>query len=345
MKKLLLALAAMLMCATTTARAEDYPEMNMKLAHFGPKVFVQSGIDQWWAEEIGRRSGGKIKIRVFWAGSAGKSSEILKLVGSGVIDFGATPQAYFPNELPLIGAPNSVPYVFTDRKAAIQVSEELVAQNEHVQAELARNNVHPLFFHPMNSYYPLCTKPVTTMEDFKGLKIRSFGAFQPPMWDALGAVGVNVLPPDIYEGLQRGLLDCGFFSSDLYKVTKLYEVAKHMSTAGIGPVATWPIWVNLEKWNEEYPDNVKALITEVSKEAQQRSLEAITAAEGESLEYLKSQGVTVHQFSEPERYDETIPDMIDVWLENMREKGLGEEAESVAGFWRQRMAELEKTSN
>jgi TRAP-type C4-dicarboxylate transport system substrate-binding protein len=327
-----------------TAVAADYPQMSLRMAHFGPKVYVQSGIDQWFADEIERRSAGKIKIQIFWGGSAGQPLEILGMVGSGAVDLGAVPQAFYPNELPLIGAPNSVPNVFRTREAAIAVSEGLVRDNADVKAELRRNNVKPLFFHPMNPYYPLCTGPVQTMEDFKGLKIRSFGAFQPPMWDALGAVGVNVLPSDIYEGLQRGRLDCGFFSTDLYKVTKLYEVAKYLITAGVGPVATWPIWVNLDKWENEYPEEVKALFTEVALEAQQRSLDAITAAEAEALEFIKAQGVEVVEFAELDAYNAAIPDMIGVWLDNMESKGFGREAQGVADYWRAQQAKLESES-
>lgn len=336
---------AVTVTSVTSAWAADYPKMKLRLAHFGPQVFVQSGVDQWFADEIERRSGGNISIQIFWAGAAGKPLEILGLVGAGAVDLGAVPQAYYANELPLIGAPNSVPYVFKTREAAIGVSEGLVRDNAAVQAELARNNVHPLFFHPMNSYYPLCTKPVQTMADFKGLKIRSFGAFQPPMWDALGAVGVNVLPSDIYEGLQRGRLDCGFFSADLYEVTKLYEVAKHMSSAGVGPVATWPIWVNQEKWNNEFSDDVRQLFTEVSAEAQQRSLDAIAEAETKSLAFLQEQGVELVEFSDPSAYQAAIPDMLEVWLENMKGKGLGDEAQTVLDDWRTLQAELENDAS
>lgn len=337
--------AVALALSSVAALATDYPQMNLRMAHFGPKVFVQSGIDQWFADEIERRSAGRIKVRIFWGGSAGQPLEILGLVGSGAVDLGAVPQAFYANELPLIGAPNALPRVFRTREAAIAVSEGLVRENADVQAELRRNNVKPLFFHPMNPYYPLCTRPVRTMADFKGLKIRSFGAFQPPMWDALGAVGVNVLPADIYEGLQRGRLDCGFFSTDLYQVTKLYEVAKHLSTAGVGPVATWPIWVNLDKWENEYPAEVRALFEEVAQEAQQRSLEAIVAAESEALGFLRAQGVEVVEFAEPDAYDAAIPDMIGVWLDNMDAKGLGREARGVAEYWRAKQAEIEAGVN
>jgi len=339
--KSLFASAIMALLSLGAARAEDYPEMNLRLAHFGPKVFVQSGVDQWWADEIEKRSGGKIKIQIFWGGAAGQPLEILGLVGAGAVDFGAVPQAYFPNELPLIGAPNSVPYVFKTREAAVAVSEGLVAENVAVQEELRRNNVKPLFFHPMNSYYPLCTKPVKTMADFQGVRIRSFGAYQPPMWDALGAVGVNVLPSDIYEGLQRGRLDCGFFSTDLYKVTKLYEVAKHLSTAGVGPVTTWPIWVNLDKWENEYSEDVKTLITEVSLEAGKRSLSTIAEAETEALDFLKAQGVEVLEFTEPDAYAKAIPDMREVWYQDMVAKGLEDQAKSVLDYWRAKQAEFE----
>ena len=342
MKTLTATLALAVGLITAQARAEDYPKMNLKLAHFGPATFVQSGVDKWWAEEIERRSDGKIRIRIFWAGAAGGALEILGLVGSGAIDFGATPQAFYPNELPLTGAPNAVPMVFTDNRTAVAIQSELIAAVPAVQDELKRNNVRPLFFHSLNSYAPLCTRPVATMDNLSGLRIRSFGVFQPALFDAIGAVGVNVLPADIYEGLQRGRLDCGFYSNDLYRSTKLYEVAKHLMSVDFGPSSTWPIWVSEKKWSNEWPESVRTLISEVSREAEARSLAEVKRVSSESLDFIMSQGVKVVEFRETDKLRAAVPDMLEVWRSNMIQRGLGSEADQVLAFWRPRQEELER---
>ena len=324
--------AALALSACTSAWAQEYPRMTLRLAHAFPATWAQTVVDQWWADEIRKRSGDRIRITIMWAGSGGEPLEILKLVASGAVDMGAVPPSYFPNELPLTGAPNSLPLTFTTNEEASAVMEGLVKNVPAIQEELKRNNVWPLYFQTLNTYQPLCTKPVATVADFKGLRIRSFGAYQPALWESLGAVGVNVLPAEIYEGLQKGRLDCGFYSTDLYASTRLYEVAKNLTSVGFGPQPTWPVWVNYKKWNE-YPANVKQLMQEVSEEARVRGLKAVADARESSLQKMKDSGVTVVQFREEDKLRQQAPKFRQVWLEAMQKQGKGKEAQEVLDYW------------
>ena len=327
------ALCAAALVAAPDATADDYPRMNLRVAHAFPASWVQTRVDQWWADEIKARSGNKIRITMMWAGAGGAPLEIINLVGKGAVDMGAVPPAYFPNELPLTGAPNTLPLTFTRNEEAIRVINGLVAEVPAVREELKENNIWPLFFHTLNTYQPLCTKPIGAIGDFEGLRIRSYGPYQPKLWDSLGAVGVVVLPAEIYEGLQKGRLDCGFYSTDLYKATKLYEVAKYLTTAGFGPQPTWPIWVNYEKWHNEYPENVKKLIMEVSAEASERSLKDLAAAHQESLDDMVAAGVEVVEFTDEDQLMTQAPDFKALWLEDMKKKGIGDGAQAVVDYW------------
>lgn len=315
-----------------SALAQEYPKMNLRLAHAFPAGWAQTKVDQWWADEIRKRSGGNIRVTVMWAGAGGQPMEIIRLVQTGAVDLGAVPPSYFPDDLPLSGAPNSLPLTFKTNENASQVMEGLVKDVTAIQDELKKNNIWPLFFHTLNTYQPLCTKPIAKLSDFNGMRIRSFGAYQPALWQSLGAIGVNVLPAEIYEGLQRGRLDCGFFSTDLYASTKLFEVAKFLTSAGFGPQPTWPIWVNYKKW-QEYPDNVKKLFMEVSEEARVRSLKAVEEARDSSLKLMLEKGVTVVAFTEEDKLQKQAPDFKKIWLDAMKAKGLGPQAQSVLDYW------------
>lgn len=319
--------------ASQVSLAQDYPKMNLRMAHAFPAGWAQTKVDQWWADEIRKRSGGNIRITIMWAGAGGKPMEIIRLVQTGAVDLGAVPPSYFPDDLPLSGAPNSLPLTFTTNEEASNVMEGLVKNVSAIQDELKKNNIWPLFFHTLNTYQPLCTKPIGKLSDFNGMRIRSFGAYQPDLWKSLGAVGVNVLPAELYEGLQRGRLDCGFFSTDLYASTKLYEVAKFLTSVGFGPQPTWPIWVNYKKWETEYPDNVKKLFMEVSEEARIKSLKDVEEAREGSLKMMIANGVTVVEFKEEDAMIKQAPNFKQVWLDAMNAKGLGTQAQSVLDYW------------
>lgn len=321
------------------AAAQDYPSMNLRLAHFFSDVHVQSQVDKWWAEEITRRSGGKIKVTVFWNEALGKSTELADLLGSGAVDIATIVPAYTPSKLPLNGATNALPLAIPEIRDTVRITRGLVDNVPEVKQELQRNNIWPVYIHSLANYHLICNKPVRKLEDFKGLKIRSFGAFQPRIWDALGAVGVVVLQAEVYEGLQRGRVDCVFNSYSTMLTSKLYEVGKYLVDVDFGPLATWPMMVNYKTWHEKWPENVKKLITEISAEAEERSLKAVIESDESSKQEMIAKGVELVHFEDQQKMLAIVPDMLKLWQDSMVEKGLGETAAKVVTYWRSQVPE------
>ncbi|WP_269498989.1 C4-dicarboxylate TRAP transporter substrate-binding protein [Castellaniella sp. S9] len=326
-------LGAMAFALNGVAHSAEYPKMTLRLAHAFPATTIQSKTDQWWADEIKKRSDGQITVRIFWAESLGKSTEILDLVSKGAVDLGATFPSYYPAQLPLSGAPNALPMVFRDASQAQKVMTAL-AETKLLVAEHKRNNVRPLFYHSLNRYHTLCTKPVTTVDDYKNLRIRSYGQFVPQLWDALGAKSVNATTSEIYDGLSRGNLDCAYYSYDLTYIFKLHEAAKHQGTANFGALSTYPIYVNETLW-EKWPAEVRDLIAQISKEASERTVKEVQAAEADAIEGMKAAGVTFHEFKDDEKLQEVTPDFMTLWQTTMDKQGLGAEAKEVVADWRE----------
>ena len=338
-----LAVAAAVGLSAGVAKAEEYPELKLRLAHFVPSQLTGSKVDQWWADEIEKRSGGKIKIEIFWAESLGKAKEILDLVSSGAVDLGATAQGYFPSELPLFGATNSVMMGF-DNNAEAVADTAAVAELPAVQKELQRNGIWPIFHHSLGGYRPFCTSPIKTLDDFKGKKMRAWGQYVPIMWEALGATGVNVLTQEIYEALQRGTVDCAFWSFDSANDVKLYEVAKYGWSHHLGAIPTWPIFASWENWHGGgWPDNVKKLLEEVGREAQAMDIKLTAENNHKALEKMvKEHGVQVVKFEDWDKLVTAMPDLKEVWVKNMKEKGLEAPAKEVVEYWRANATPVEK---
>jgi len=315
------------------AGAQDYPSMSLKFAHLTPATFPGAPVDKWFAEEITKRSGGKIKVQVFWAESLGKARELLDLVRTGAIDMAATPAGYFPNELPLVGMTNSVMAIFDDVEQAVRVTSELATTNKAVAAELKKNNIFPVFFHGVNGYRTFCTKRIQSSDSFKGLKIRSWGEYVPILWQSLGATSVNVLAPEIYESLQRGTIDCAFWPNDVVYSNKLFEVAKFASDYHFGAIPTWPVWVNWKTFHEVWPENVRKLFLDVGKDAAAMDIRLMREADDVALKTMTDKhGVEVVKVSDREKLRKAVPDLLNVWVSKMEAKGLGKEAQEIAQY-------------
>lgn len=319
--------------AVGPAVAQNYPEIKLRENNLTPPTASMAQAQAWFGKELAKRSGGKIRIENFWAGAAGGSAEMLKLVSGGALDIGTFPGSYFPAQMPFIGAMSALPVVMPSAAKAQAIANALWTEVPEFQAEAKANGVWPLFFQPLNEYHLLCTSPIHSLADLENKKIRSQGEFIPLAVKAVGAVPVTVLPGEFYEALQRGTVDCMLLPWDLLYVNRLYEVAKFGSTISFGTVISDGVFFNLRKW-ESLPDNVKALMMDVAKDAQKYDLATIGKIEQDALENMKKRGVQIIDFPDQEAFVAKLPNFLELWEAKMKEKGKGAAAAMAVRVWK-----------
>lgn len=325
-----LAAAALLAVGATQAQAADYPSMTLRYATGFPEAVYMNEPAKWFAQEVEKRSGGKIKIRMFFGGTLGKSNEILDLVAKGAVDMGSIVQGYFTSNLPFAAMTNSLPMTFFDGEAVMRTAIRLEATNPDQIAEYEANNVKPLIHRYLPNYKLICTKPIRTVKDLEGTKIRTFGNYMPKMFAALKATPVNVLPVEMYEALKRGSMDCSYLTYPFFMVFKLYEVAPYVIDVKFGGINAYWLAVNKRKF-DGMPQEVQDLLVQVGKEATEWGVAHTKEVDAASLEELKAQdGVEIVKFEEQQLLEDTVPDMIDEWIKEMAKLGKEEQAKAYA---------------
>lgn len=309
---------------------------TVRFASFLPAALPQTQVDQWFADEINKRSGGKLKVQLFAGGALGKPTELLKLVSEGGVQMATTSPAYFPSQLPLLSATNSLPLVFTDAAQAQRILPALYADTPALQAELKQLGLRPVpgFWHTVDPYYMICRTPVRSLADMKGKKVRSYGDDVPRMLQAIGAVPVNLLPGDLYESLQKGTVDCTPYSLGTAVSLKLQEVAKYVTFMNIGSPGGWPIFVNEKAWDGLSAEN-KKLIADVAAAANKVELDKFAEADAEARKVMKAAGVEFIEFPDQKKFEAAAPDFLRDWTARMEKAGKGPEAAKMAQRWRE----------
>jgi TRAP-type C4-dicarboxylate transport system substrate-binding protein len=101
-------------------------------------------------------------------------------------------------------------------------------------------------------------KPIRTLEDCKGLKWNGPGEVFGMRAEALGAVPMNVVPPEIYTSTQNGVIDGGVGNPSWLWSFKLGELYKYVTLV---PFNGTPLFyaMNKAKWNSLPPDIQKAI--------------------------------------------------------------------------------------
>jgi len=105
--------------------------------------------------------------------------------------------------------------------------------------------------------------PIMTAEDFKGRKIRSFGAFS-EIVNAIGGTAVSIVYQESYQALERGLVDGAWLSmGDCYSI-RAFEVTDIAMNGKPGAWADAVLVMNLDSWNE-LPDDIKKIMDEEAR--------------------------------------------------------------------------------
>jgi TRAP-type C4-dicarboxylate transport system substrate-binding protein len=174
---------------------------------------------------------------------------------------------------------------------------------------------------PVNVLQTL-SKPVKTLEDLKGMKIRGTGRIG-DIAKALGAVPMPIEIVDTYEALRRGVVEGNFGPLEQLKGFKIGEIEKYVTASWhIGSVFSFYLVMNKAKWNS-LPADVQKTITEYSKDFLDRWLLEWNAIDIEGREWFLKQGGQVLPLSDAEsaRWVKAADPVIGDYKKDMVAKG------------------------
>ena len=190
-----------------------------------------------------------LKFKLVPGGALVGAKTTLAGVRDGVVDGGLIVSLYHTNDLPY-NAVIADMAAWTGRAAvnAGAVNETTLLDCPGCMKEWEKWNIKHLGAYASTPYAVICRVPVKSLADLKGKKIRGAGALG--RWiTALGGVPVNATISEVYEGLQRGQLDCTVGSPGMMKSFSFWDVAKYiLDVPSGGYLGGSMINMNLDRW-------------------------------------------------------------------------------------------------
>lgn len=208
-------------------------------------------------DRVKEATGGKLSIKIFPSGAILSMSDVADALAAGTIEMavssgvswsGRMPLAFLEEGVPMAYGDSYEPYYFWYDKKYRFIDQLRKAYQTH--------NVYPISIFTYQSGLVL-TKPVNSLDDFKGLKLRIVG-LQAELMKRLGAQPVNIPAQEIYTALATGVIDGAKWGAELgaYQM-KLHEVAKYILDPHIEEGSMNVLYANLARWNslpEEFKD-------------------------------------------------------------------------------------------
>jgi len=328
--------AAFLAVGLALPAAADGP-IKLTYSNFFPPTHIQSKLAQAWCREVEKRTKGKVKVEYFPGQTLTKAKQIYDGTVQGVSDIGFCLFGYNRGRFPLMEVVD-LPLGYKSGKAATIVANavyEKFKPKELDDVQVMYLHAHgPGLLHTKN-------KAVRKMEDLKGLKIRSHGTTAKVV-RALGGTPVAMPMPELYQALQRGVVDGALYPVEVNKGWKMAEVVKFLTDDyPIANTSTFYVVMNKDKWNS-LPKDVQETIIQINKEWIPKHGAAWDSSDAEGRAYMRKMGRTIIPLSEAEgeRWQKAVAPVLGEYVKEAGAKGVP--AKEALEFTKKKLAEVNK---
>lgn len=314
---LILAAWSLLTVSPTLSTAAN---VTLKYANFFPPTHSQSKLAEAWCKAVEEKTEGRVKIEYYPGGSLLKGKQIYDGVVDGIADIGFTVAAYTAGRFPVVSA-FDLPFGYPSGVVATKVVNEVyskVQANDFKDAKLMYLHAHG------PGLLNIRSKEVKTLEDLKGLRIRSTG-MSAEMVKALGATPTAMEMSDAYESLEKGVVDGSAHPTEANLGWKLGEVVKYtVRNVSCAYTTTMFVAMNKDKWAKLDPKD-QAAIEAINKEwVGKHGLAWDEADKAGNDAFLKKEGNAVVELDakEAERWAAAVAPFIDDFGAGLSKKGV-----------------------
>jgi TRAP-type C4-dicarboxylate transport system substrate-binding protein len=228
---------------------------------------------QAWGARVKEKSGGRMEIRVHPASSLYPGPELIPAVLDGRTEIGTVLASYLTDVLLEMG-PLELPFMTSSieehKKAALQLRPFYTEM-------LAKKGLKLLSINTWPSQQLFSTAPIRTVADWRGKKIRVYGADSANVTRLLGGAPINIAFGEVYSALEKKTVDGAMTSATNAEPMKFFEVAKFLDYWYIAGAAQEWLVANQKAW-DALPKDLQQIVLDSIKETNLEEKEWADAA-------------------------------------------------------------------
>ncbi len=287
------------------------------LNHFMPAVHpVNVNMLEPLAKEVAEKTEGRVEIVVHPGNALAAPPDTYDAVVSGVAGMGFVLPAYTPGRFPMSQI-LEYPFMFTSSLQANMVAAEMtpmLREYEYTDTQL-------LWFGGTDLGHFLLTKPIKSLDDLKGVKLRSPGPIYNDVIEKLGGVEVSLPVSDLYDAMDRGIVDGTVMAPSALLSFRLMEVTEQIIELNM--YATPLIFfANKGLWNKVSPEDQK-IIMDIVNTFPERIGKQYDAEVAHAMGLAKEKGKDIYHFSEADmkKFHGIVDPMKQGWVNDLEAAG------------------------
>ena len=278
---------------------------TLKLAEVHPAGYPTVVALENLGKKLEEATDGELKYRMFAGGVLGSEKEVVEQLQIGAVQLTRVSLGTLGPVVPDVNAFN-MPFVFRDHEHMRKIIDGEIGQELLDKITESEFNMVGLAWMDGGVRNLYSKKPVRSIDDLKGMKIRVIGN---PLFidtlNAMGAQGVAMDTAEIFSALQTGVVDGAennpptLLEHNHYRNAKYYTLTGHL-------ILPEPIVMSKTTWNKLTPQQ-QEMVKKFAKEAQLEERRLWDEKTASSEEKLKAAGVEFIEVDRKPFYDATAP--------------------------------------
>jgi len=298
--------------------------IEFKMGHMNSPDHVQdSKAMKPFSEEVEKLTDGRVKFKIYPGGALGGPKDTYDNITTGIMDAGWGLQGYNAGKF-TVHSVLQLPFVADGTGADLSVvAQKLYDKFPEIQEEYG--DVKPLWVHGADPYAIITKgKAVRSFEDVKGLKLRTPSVEAGEMIKSWGATPVSLPAPEIYDALQKGVIDGGVLPVAAIKDFNLTDLVDYV-TLGNFNTSLFYVVMNKGSWDKISPEDQKIIEEKLIGEPMAKMAgEAFDYQKDLAEKEAKAAGVEfiTLEDSELQKFKDKSEVVKEKWLSDMKAKGI-----------------------
>ena len=292
------ALALSAGCQKKTVADDEVQRYAWPLATASPEDTVTQIFAEKFAEEVSDLSNGKMKIQVYANSTLGGDRDLLETCADGDIPFvvqNTAPQVSFMSDLAVFDLPCVFDSLDDCRKKIDDPQFNSLISDVYTEGGYHLLGMADQGFRVMST-----NKPVNSLADFKGQKIRTMeNSYHLAFWKALGANPTPMSFSEVYIGLQQHTIDAQENPYEVIVSNNLYEQQDYVVETNHLPHLISLI-VN-DDFFKDLPEDEQEIMTEAAQLATEYAREQSDARIADKVAVIEDSGTQIIKLSDETR--------------------------------------------
>lgn len=255
-----------------------------------------------YLDEIERASEGRITYEFFAGGALVPAPEVGEALSTGIVDVAMTTSSQNPATHPVDDWLSEFGYAGSLQPPAALLERSAAALNWWMNNEEARDidyTQNGMIFmtqgiSPLPYYALICNDPVRSLAEARGSQVRTGGGAWADEATALGMTPVTMPGGEVYEAMQRGIVDCNMQGPVNIVDSKIWEVAKEYTDIEFARFASWGMFLSETTW-DSMSEETKDLFWEALPVYLETDMRESLDYHSQFFAEVEEHGVTIHQ--------------------------------------------------